>query len=50
MMRMQQSIIDCLMAADHVFRMTRFRLGDYRDMGEKARHTCNNSDGETTGR
>lgn len=35
MMRMQQSIIDCLMAADHVFTMTRFPLGDYRDMGEK---------------
>lgn len=37
MMRMQQCIIGCLMAADHVFTMTRAPQGRYRDRGEKWR-------------
>lgn len=37
MMRMQQCIIGCLMAADHVFTMTGAPQGHYRDRGEKRR-------------
>lgn len=33
-MRMQQCIMGCLMAADHVFTMTRAPQGDWRDRGE----------------
>lgn len=52
MMRMQRCIIGCLMAADHVFTMTRSPTGEMREMrGEgKTREAAETTRGRKTQR